>query len=40
MTSDSQPPSDDPIDRNGLSPKFWERKPLKSMNKREWGSPM
>lgn len=36
MTSPKNPPSDDPIDRNGLSPKFWERKPLKSMNKREW----
>ena len=26
----------DPIDRHSLSPKFWERKPLKSLNKKEW----
>mgnify|MGYP000990037248 FL=1 len=26
----------DPIDRHGLSDKFWERKPLKSLNKKEW----
>ena len=27
---------DDPIDRTGLAPKFWERKPLKSLNTQEW----
>jgi hypothetical protein len=26
----------DPIDRNGLSARFWERKPLTKMNQREW----
>lgn len=26
----------DPIDRKGLSPRFWERKPLSRMNAREW----
>ncbi|MDW4497114.1 YcgN family cysteine cluster protein [Sulfitobacter sp. D35] len=26
----------DPIDRNGLAPRFWDRKPLKKMNAREW----
>ena len=27
---------DDPIARDGLTPRFWERKPLKSLNKAEW----
>ena len=26
----------DPINRAGLSPRFWERKPLRKMNQREW----
>lgn len=26
----------DPIDRDGLRPNFWERVPLKSMQKKEW----
>ena len=26
----------DPINRNGLSARFWERKPLKKMNQKEW----
>ncbi|MGD1881280.1 MAG: YcgN family cysteine cluster protein [Paracoccaceae bacterium] len=26
----------DPIDRNGLTARFWETKPLKKMNPREW----
>ncbi|MEX0280349.1 MAG: YcgN family cysteine cluster protein [Arenibacterium sp.] len=26
----------DPIDRNGLSPRFWEKKPLAKMSDREW----
>lgn len=26
----------DPIDRSGLSPRFWERKPLARMSRREW----
>ena len=26
----------DPIDRQGLVPRFWERKPLKKMSPREW----
>lgn len=26
----------DPIDRSGLSPRFWERKPLRQLNPREW----
>lgn len=26
----------DPIDRAGLGKRFWERKPLKSLNSREW----
>ncbi len=26
----------DPIDRDGLAPRFWERKPLQKMNPREW----
>jgi len=26
----------DPIDRKGLSPRFWERKPLARMNQHEW----
>ncbi len=26
----------DPIDREGLSPRFWERKPLKKMTAKEW----
>jgi uncharacterized cysteine cluster protein YcgN (CxxCxxCC family) len=26
----------DPIDRHGLSPRFWERKPLKKMTDKEW----
>ena len=26
----------DPIDRTGLSPRFWERKPLTKMNEQEW----
>ncbi|WP_171212198.1 YcgN family cysteine cluster protein [Ruegeria sp. HKCCA5426] len=26
----------DPIDRNGLATRFWERKPLTKMNQREW----
>lgn len=28
--------SDDPIDRDGLAPRFWERKPLKKLSPREW----
>ena len=28
--------SDDPIDRGGLAPRFWERKPLDQMTDREW----
>lgn len=28
--------SDDPIDRAGLAPRFWEAKPLEKMNRREW----
>lgn len=26
----------DPIDRQGLAPRFWERKPLRKMSPREW----
>ncbi|AXI45358.1 YcgN family cysteine cluster protein [Sulfitobacter sp. SK012] len=26
----------DPIDRSGLGKRFWERKPLKKMNEKEW----
>ncbi|NRB02793.1 MAG: YcgN family cysteine cluster protein [Rhodobacteraceae bacterium] len=26
----------DPIDRSGLAPRFWERKPLKKMSPKEW----
>ena len=26
----------DPIDRKDLAPRFWERKPLKSLSRREW----
>ena len=26
----------DPIDRNGLADRFWERKPLAKLSKREW----
>ncbi|KUF11065.1 YcgN family cysteine cluster protein [Pseudoponticoccus marisrubri] len=26
----------DPIDRAGLAPRFWERKPLRQMSSREW----
>ena len=26
----------DPIDRNGLRDRYWERVPLKNLNKREW----
>lgn len=26
----------DPIDRSGLPPRFWERKPLRKMTRREW----
>ncbi|GAA6199364.1 YcgN family cysteine cluster protein [Aquicoccus sp. SU-CL01552] len=26
----------DPIDRSGLSPRFWERKPLRQLSPREW----
>ena len=26
----------DPIDRDGLAPRFWERKPLKKLNEKEW----
>ena len=26
----------DPIERNGLAPRFWEKKPLTSLNKTEW----
>ncbi|WP_170478388.1 YcgN family cysteine cluster protein [Ruegeria arenilitoris] len=26
----------DPIDRSGLTPKFWERKPLQKMSPKEW----
>lgn len=26
----------DPINRAGLAPRFWERKPLQKMNPREW----
>lgn len=26
----------DPIDRSGLAPRFWERKPLRQLNPREW----
>ena len=28
--------SRDPIDRDGLTPRFWERKPLKKLSKKEW----
>lgn len=28
--------SDDPIQRNGLSPRFWERKKLSKMSRAEW----
>ena len=28
--------STDPIDRKGLAPRFWERKPLTDMNPQEW----
>ena len=28
--------SDDPIDRNGLAPRFWETKTLSRMTRREW----
>ena len=28
--------SDDPIDRAGLDPRFWETKPLARMTRREW----
>ncbi len=28
--------SKDPIDRAGLAPRFWERKPLQKMTPREW----
>ena len=28
--------SDDPIDRTGLSPRFWEKKPLTKLNPQEW----
>ena len=28
--------SRDPIEREGLAPRFWERKPLTRMNKAEW----
>ena len=26
----------DPIDRSGLAPRFWERKPLAQMSEKEW----
>ena len=26
----------DPIDRHGLQPRFWERKPLSKLNQKEW----
>ncbi|MCV3270609.1 YcgN family cysteine cluster protein [Roseobacter sinensis] len=26
----------DPIDRDGLAPRYWERKPLAKMSQREW----
>lgn len=26
----------DPIDRAGLTPRFWERKPLRKLNQQEW----
>ncbi|TMV09895.1 YcgN family cysteine cluster protein [Ruegeria sediminis] len=26
----------DPIDRSGLAPRFWERKPLRNLNEQEW----
>ncbi|TNF57886.1 MAG: YcgN family cysteine cluster protein [Rhodobacteraceae bacterium] len=26
----------DPIDRTGLAPRFWERKPLSRLSRREW----
>ena len=26
----------DPIDRKGLTPRFWEKKPLKALNPKEW----
>ena len=26
----------DPIDRAGLKPRFWERKPLRKLNQQEW----
>ncbi len=29
-------PSDDPIDRAGLSPRFWDRKRLSEMSRKEW----
>jgi uncharacterized cysteine cluster protein YcgN (CxxCxxCC family) len=28
--------STDPIDRSGLSPRFWERKPMSKMSQAEW----
>jgi uncharacterized cysteine cluster protein YcgN (CxxCxxCC family) len=28
--------TDDPIDRNGLAPRFWERKALTDLNSQEW----
>ncbi|MEM8655951.1 MAG: YcgN family cysteine cluster protein [Pseudomonadota bacterium] len=26
----------DPIDRNGLSPRFWEKKPIQKLTRKEW----
>lgn len=26
----------DPIDRNGLAPRFWDKKPLKDLSQKEW----
>lgn len=26
----------DPIDRNGLSPRFWEKKPIHTLTRKEW----
>ncbi|MEY8842794.1 YcgN family cysteine cluster protein, partial [Cribrihabitans sp. XS_ASV171] len=28
--------SEDPIDRAALAPRFWEKKPLKKLSRREW----
>ena len=35
-TEPSRQTEGDPIDRKGLGKRFWERKPLKSLNTKEW----